>query len=77
MQRAPKAAFTDSRLRDNLIGCITGVLDNTCTAVVNAIHVLLSRPDDLKAAQAAAKAGDDVTLLRYVQEALRFHPPLL
>jgi cytochrome P450 len=75
MQRAPKASFTDSRLRDNLIGCITGVLDNTCTAVVNALNVLLSRPADLKGAVAAAVANDNEKLLRYVQEALRFHPP--
>lgn len=75
MQRAPKASFTDSRLRDNLIGCITGVLDNTCTAVVNTVNVLFSRPEALKGAMAAAKANDDATLLRYVQEALRFHPP--
>jgi hypothetical protein len=75
MQRVPGASFTDSRLRDNLIGCITGILDNTCTAVVNAINVLLSRPDDLKGAQAAAQAGDNAKVLRYVQEALRFHPP--
>lgn len=75
MQCAPNAAFTDSRVRDNLIGCITGILDNTNTAVVNIMTVLFEHADALAGAVAAAKAGDNDTVLAYIYEALRFHPP--
>jgi cytochrome P450 len=43
--------------------------------VANAFDILLDHPDELQAAAAAARAGDDETVLRYVLEALRFHPP--
>ena len=75
MQCAPSAAFTDSRVRDNIIGCITGILDNTNTAVVNIMTVLFDHPTELAGAIEAAKSNDDKTLLAYIYEALRFHPP--
>jgi cytochrome P450 len=75
MQADPDASFTSSRLRDNLIGCVTGVLENTNTAVVTIIDFLLDHPDQMAGAVAAAKAGDNNLLLSYVQETLRFHTP--
>lgn len=75
MQAAPTAAFTDEGIRNNLIGCITGVIDNVNTAVANAMNVLLAKPEHLAAALAAAGAGDTETVHQYVLEALRFHPP--
>ncbi|MBS1872174.1 MAG: cytochrome P450 [Acidobacteria bacterium] len=75
MQRAPKASFTDSRLRDNLIGCVTGVLENTNTAIVNILDWLLDHPDVMAGAVEAARKNDTATLRKYVLETLRFHTP--
>jgi cytochrome P450 len=75
MQADPGASLTNSRLRDNLIGCVTGVLENTNTAIVTIIDFLLDHPDQMQGATTAAKAGDDDLLLKYVQEILRFHTP--
>ena len=74
MQAAPNS-FSDSRLRDNLIGCVSGVLENTNSAVVNVIDYLLDHPEQLAGAAAAARSGDDVLLQQYVLETLRFHSP--
>jgi cytochrome P450 len=74
LQAAPDT-FTDSRLRDNLIGCATGVVENTNSAVVNIIDYLLDHPQQLSEAASAARAGDDALLQRYVLETLRFHAP--
>ena len=75
MQADPNASFTSSRIRDNLIGCVSGVLENTNTAVVTILDFLLAHPTQLQGAVAAARAGDNDLLLRYVLETLRFHTP--
>lgn len=71
----PDSSFTDDRIRDNLIGCAVGVIDNVNSAVANAVDVLLDHPDELRAAAKEALAGNDEHVLRYTLEALRFHPP--
>lgn len=71
----PDSSFTGDRIRDNLIGCAVGVIDNLTGAVANAVDVLLDHQDELQAATADALAGNDEHVLRYVLEALRFHPP--
>lgn len=75
MQCASPSAFPDDRVRENLSGCITGVIDNVCTAIAAAVDVLLSRPDALPGAIAAAQSDNDDLLMRYIMEALRFHVP--
>lgn len=75
MQSDPTASFTNSRIRDNLVGCITGVLENTNTAVVTILDFLFDHPAEFEAATAAAHAGDNELMLRYVLETLRFHTP--
>ncbi len=72
--RAGGAAFSNERIRDNLIGCTVGVIDNVGCAVANAFDVLLDRPAEFRAAVAAATADQDDLVLRYVLEALRFRP---
>lgn len=74
-QSDPATSLTDDRVRDNLIGLLVGMIDNTEMGVVNAMDVLLGNPDKLAAAVAAAKASDPGQLLPFVLEALRFHPP--
>jgi prostaglandin-endoperoxide synthase 2 len=68
------ASFSDQRIRDNLIGSTVGVIDNVGCAVANAFDVLLDRPQEFENAVQAARNGDDKKVLRYVWEALRFHP---
>jgi prostaglandin-endoperoxide synthase 2 len=68
------ASFSDRRIRDNLIGSTVGVIDNVGCAVANAFDVLLDRPQEFENAVQAARDGDDKNVLRYVWEALRFHP---
>ena len=51
------------------------MIDNVCSGIVNAMDVLLSRPDALPGAIAAAKSDNDNLLTRYVLEALRFEVP--
>lgn len=75
MQCVPDMAFTDDRIRDNLIGCVVGILDNIAAAVCNVVDFLLDRPELLATAQEAAEASDDDVLLRIVYETLRFRPP--
>jgi len=74
-QSDPATSLSDDRVRDNLIGLLVGMIDNTQMGVVNTMDVLFNHPDKLQAAVAAAKAGDPGQLLPFVQEALRFHPP--
>jgi cytochrome P450 len=74
-QADPATSLSDERLRDNLIGLLVGMIDNTEMGVVNTIDVLFRNPDKLQAAVAAAKASDPGLLLPFVQEALRFRPP--
>ncbi len=75
MQKAPQAALTDSRVRDNLVGCVSGILENTNTAIVNILDWLLDHPDIMKGAVEAARNNDSVLLRKYVLETLRFHTP--
>lgn len=74
-QSDPATSLSDDRVRDNLIGLLVGMIDNTQMGVVNTMDVLFNHPDKLQAAVAAAKASDPGELLAFVQEALRFHPP--
>jgi cytochrome P450 len=74
-QSDPATSLSDDRVRDNLIGLLVGMIDNTGMGVVNTMDVLFNHPDKLQAAVAAATASDPGQLLAFVQEALRFHPP--
>jgi cytochrome P450 len=74
-QSDPATSLSDDRVRDNLIGLLVGMIDNTQMGVVNTMDVLFNHPDKLQAAVAAARASDPGQLLPFVQEALRFRPP--
>jgi cytochrome P450 len=75
MQCDPAASLSNGRVRDNLIGCVTGVLENTNSALVNIIDFLFDHPEQMEGAVAAARKGDNDLLLRYALETLRFHSP--
>jgi cytochrome P450 len=58
----------------NVGGLLIGAVETTSHAVVNALQVLLERPDVLPAAKAAALSRDVEAFDGYVFEALRFKP---
>ena len=64
----------DIGIRNNMIGLIVGGLPQPPMIIPQLFDVLLSRPDELTGAQAAARADDDDLVSRYVFEALRYYP---
>ena len=74
MQCAPPTRLEDARVRDNLIGSITGVIETTSKAIANLLDELLRRPQALASAHKAAREDDDETLWAYLNEALRLKP---
>lgn len=74
MQSAGVPGLDDLGIRNNLIGLIIGFIPTISVACVQALDILLDRPDELRGAQAAAAAGDDERLAAYLFEALRFNP---
>lgn len=72
--QASRPEFTDLAIRNNLVGVIIGAIPTLSKASVFAVDALLSRPEALDGARAAANSGDDVALGAYVFEALRFNP---
>jgi cytochrome P450 len=65
---------SDLEIRAHLIGMITGFVPTNTMAAGHMLEVLLRRPDALRRAQAAARAGDDDLLRRCLFEAMRFMP---
>lgn len=75
LQRAGDVAGLDTDgVCRTLMGLVIGMVETTSQAAVQALLVLLSRPDALARAADAAKAGDDDALSDLVFEALRFRP---
>jgi cytochrome P450 len=66
--------FDLKRVLLNVAGLLIGAVETTSHAVVNALTVLMSRPNELAEARAAAAGGDASVLDGYVFEALRFRP---
>jgi cytochrome P450 len=74
MQKIGLPGMDDLDIRNNLLGLIVGAIPTTSTCCAQALDQLLSRPQELAGAQAAAIAGNDALLAKYVFEALRFNP---
>lgn len=74
MQKIGLPAMDDLGIRNNLLGLLVGAIPTTSKCCAQALDQLLDRPAELAGAQAAAAAGDDALLARYVFEALRFNP---
>jgi cytochrome P450 len=74
LQAAGDAAYGDDFIRTSLTGFIVGGPPQPPMVVPQAMEQLLRRPEALAGAQAAARAGDDDRLRRYVTEAMRFDP---
>jgi cytochrome P450 len=74
MQKIDLPGMDDLGIRNNLLGLIVGAIPTTSKCCAQALDELLKRPAEFTGAQAAAAAGDDALLARYVFEALRFNP---
>ncbi|UZK64631.1 cytochrome P450 [Sphingomonas sp. M1-B02] len=74
MQAAGEPGYSDDQIRTSLMGFIVGGPPQPPMVVPQAMEQLLRRPAALAEAQAAARAGDDERLRRYVYEAMRFDP---
>jgi Dyp-type peroxidase family len=74
LQDAGVGGLDDAGILNNLFGMVVGAIPTTSAAVARAIDELLRRPEELAAAQAAARDGDIELVTRYVFEALRFNP---
>jgi cytochrome P450/glutathione S-transferase len=75
LSRLVRAGVLDPEgIRRNMTGILVGAIDTTVTATVNAIGVLLDKPDALKQTQQIAESGDLVSMRQCTYEALRFNP---
>jgi len=66
--------ITDRDIRNNLIGLIVGAMPQAPMLIPQLFDILLDRPAELAAASAAARAGDDALVSKYVVEASRYFP---
>jgi cytochrome P450 len=66
--------FDVKRVVLNSGGLLIGAVETTSHAVVNALDVLMKRPDDLAKARAAALSDDPAAIDGFAFEALRFSP---
>lgn len=74
MQSEGFPGLDDAKIRDNLLGLLIGMIPTTAKCCAQALDQLLDRPQQLEAAQEAARNNDDELLRKYVFEALRFNP---
>jgi len=74
LQRAGTPGMTDLDIRNDFVGLLIGAIPTTGTATALIVDELLSRPAELADARAAAMAGNDALLGKYVFEAMRFNP---
>jgi Dyp-type peroxidase family len=74
MQRVPGVGFDDAGIRNNLIGLITGWIPTVSKSTSMALDELMRRPDDLAAAEKAARADEDQHVAAAIFEAMRFNP---
>jgi cytochrome P450 len=66
--------MSDREIRNNLVGILTGGLPQPPMMIPQLFDILLDRPKELAEASAAARAGNDDLLAKYIFEASRFHP---
>jgi cytochrome P450 len=71
---APPLALPPNQIRAFMMGMIEGFVPTNIMAAGNILDMLLTHPEFLAAARAAALAGDDDLLAHCLFEALRFQP---
>jgi cytochrome P450 len=73
-KQAQGAGFSDREIRGALAGLIVAGLPQPLMVLPKVVEQLLRRPKMLAAAQEAARRNDDITLAKYIFEAMRFDP---
>ncbi len=73
LQGAGTPGMDDLGIRNNLLGLLIGAIPTISKACCLALDELLNRPEELAAAQRAARSNDPV-FEQYIWEALRFNP---
>ncbi|MDY6784868.1 MAG: cytochrome P450 [Cyanobacteriota bacterium] len=76
MQAVEQTYTTDEDIISSLLFLMTSCVDLTAGAITNIVAELMSRPDILPQAIAAAQKDNDDEFAQYVWEALRFRPSL-
>jgi len=74
---APEQGPSDAEIRGMIMGLAVGFVPTGAGGGGGILEVLLSRPDAMQRAKAAAVAGDDGALESILLEAMRFKPPIL
>lgn len=74
IHRQSPADFSENEIRAFLLGMIIGFVPTNTMASGHMLEMLLSKPEFMDAAVAAARAGDDDLLRQCLFEALRFMP---
>jgi len=72
-QEEGDAQVSDTWIRDNLLWCVAGVIDNINAAVCRVVDRLLDEPELLDAARVVACEHDAPRLQSFIVEVLRFH----
>ncbi len=75
MQSVPTTYTADKDIVSSLLFMMSACVDLTATAIANVVVELMQRPQELKAAIAAAQEDADDQIAGYVWEALRFRQP--
>ena len=74
LQKAGSPGMDDTGIRNNLMSLVTAAIPTLSKSSVQALDQLLSNPEGLAKAQAAARGGDDATFAACIWEALRLNP---
>ncbi|WAS98661.1 cytochrome P450 [Nannocystis punicea] len=77
LQNVAHLRLEERRLREVLLGLLVAGIEPIACSIGLALGELIDRPEALRMARAAAKAGDDDGLWAVLREALRFSPPRL
>lgn len=75
LQQGGDTSLSDVHIRDMLLWCVAGMIDNVNTAVCSVVDYLLGHADVREGATEASRARDTPQLQAYVLEALRFRTP--
>lgn len=75
LQQDGDTSLSDVHIRDTLLWCVAGMIDNVNTAVCSVVDYLLGHADVREGATEASRSRDRQQLQAYVLEALRFRTP--
>lgn len=75
LEASGEPGLSRASIRDILLWCVAGMIDNVNTAVCHVMDYLLDHAEVMAGAADMVRAGDTGLLRRYAMEALRFRTP--